>query len=49
METLVGFPNLPAMVRRRQSRRAPHATFMQFVNANVAKEAGRLHVWRERL
>ncbi len=22
---------------------------MQFVNANVAKEAGRLHVWRERL
>jgi len=25
------------------------ALFMQFVNANVAKEAGRLHVWRERL
>ena len=25
------------------------AKFMQFVNANVAKEAGRLHVWRERL
>jgi hypothetical protein len=24
------------------------AVFMQFVNANVAKEAGRLHVWRER-
>ena len=24
------------------------AKFMQFVNANVAKEAGRLHVWRER-
>jgi hypothetical protein len=24
------------------------ALFMQFVNANVAKEAGRLHVWRER-
>jgi hypothetical protein len=23
--------------------------FMQFVNANVAKEAGRLHAWRERL
>jgi hypothetical protein len=25
------------------------ALFMQFVNANVAKEAGRLHAWRERL
>jgi len=25
------------------------ALFMQFVNANVAKEAGRLHLWRERL
>jgi hypothetical protein len=25
------------------------ALFMQFVNANVAKEAGRLHFWRERL
>jgi hypothetical protein len=25
------------------------ALFMQFVNANVAKEAGRLHVWPERL
>ena len=25
------------------------AKFMQFVNANVAKEAGRLHLWRERL
>jgi hypothetical protein len=25
------------------------ALFMQFVNANVAKEAGRLHDWRERL
>jgi hypothetical protein len=25
------------------------ARFMQFVNANVAKEAGRLHAWRERL
>jgi hypothetical protein len=25
------------------------ARFMQFVNANVAKEAGRLHVWPERL
>src|SRR5512140_569718 len=25
------------------------ARFMQFVNANVAKEAGRLHVWSERL
>ena len=25
------------------------ARFMQFVNANVAKEAGRLHLWRERL
>jgi hypothetical protein len=25
------------------------ALFMQFVNANVAKEAGRIHVWRERL
>ncbi len=25
------------------------AKFMQFVNANVAKEAGRLHKWRERL
>jgi hypothetical protein len=25
------------------------ALFMQFVNANVAKEAGRLHVWRDRL
>jgi hypothetical protein len=25
------------------------ALFMQFVNANVAKEAGRLHVWREGL
>jgi len=25
------------------------ALFMQFVNANVAKEAGRLHVWGERL
>ena len=25
------------------------ALFMQFVNANVAKEAGRLNVWRERL
>jgi hypothetical protein len=24
------------------------ALFMQFVNANVAKEAGRLHFWRER-
>jgi len=24
------------------------ALFMQFVNANVAKEAGRLHLWRER-
>jgi REP element-mobilizing transposase RayT len=23
--------------------------FMQFVNANIAKEAGRLHRWRERL
>jgi hypothetical protein len=41
-------PNHPTMVRRRQSRRAPHATFMQFVNASVAKEAGRLHLWRER-
>jgi hypothetical protein len=49
METLGGFPNLSALVRRRQSRRAPHANFMQFVNANVAKEAGRLHVWRDRL
>jgi hypothetical protein len=25
------------------------ARFMQFVNANIAKEAGRLHQWRERL
>jgi len=25
------------------------ALFMQFVNANVAKEAGRLHVWPDRL
>jgi hypothetical protein len=25
------------------------AKFMQFVNANVAKEAGRLHLWRDRL
>ncbi|MBN2574616.1 MAG: hypothetical protein JXP73_08610, partial [Deltaproteobacteria bacterium] len=25
------------------------ALFMQFVNANVAKEAGRLHDWRDRL
>ena len=25
------------------------ARFMQFVNANVAKEAGRLHAWPERL
>jgi hypothetical protein len=25
------------------------AKFMQFVNANIAKEAGRLHLWRERL
>jgi hypothetical protein len=25
------------------------ARFMQFVNANIAKEAGRLHGWRERL
>jgi len=25
------------------------ASFMQFVNANIAKEAGRLHLWRERL
>jgi hypothetical protein len=25
------------------------AQFMQFVNANVAKEAGRLHAWRDRL
>jgi hypothetical protein len=25
------------------------ALFMQFVNANVAKEAGRLHLWRDRL
>ena len=25
------------------------ALFMQFVNANVAKEAGRLHIWRDRL
>ena len=25
------------------------ALFMQFVNANVAKEAGRFHLWRERL
>jgi hypothetical protein len=25
------------------------ARFMQFVNANVAKEAGRLHSWRDRL
>jgi len=25
------------------------ARFMQFVNANVAKEAGRLHDWRDRL
>jgi len=25
------------------------ALFMQFVNANIAKEAGRLHLWRERL
>jgi hypothetical protein len=25
------------------------ARFMQFVNANIAKEAGRLHLWRERL
>jgi hypothetical protein len=25
------------------------ARFMQFVNANVAKEAGRLHAWRDRL
>ncbi len=25
------------------------ALFMQFVNANVAKEAGRLYLWRERL
>jgi hypothetical protein len=25
------------------------ALFMQFVNANVAKEAGRLHSWRDRL
>jgi len=28
MGTLKGFPNPPAMVRRRQSRRAPHAIFM---------------------
>ena len=25
------------------------ALFMQLVNANVAEEAGRLHLWRERL
>jgi len=25
------------------------ALFMQFVNANVAEKAGRLHFWRERL
>jgi hypothetical protein len=25
------------------------ARFMQFVNANIAKEAGRLHAWRDRL
>jgi REP element-mobilizing transposase RayT len=25
------------------------ARFMQFVNANIAKEAGRLRLWRERL
>jgi hypothetical protein len=25
------------------------ARFMQFVNANIAKEAGRLHLWPERL
>jgi hypothetical protein len=25
------------------------AKFMQFVNANIAKEAGRLHLWRDRL
>jgi putative transposase len=25
------------------------ARFMQFVNANIAKEAGRLHLWRDRL
>jgi len=25
------------------------AKFMQFVNANIAKEAGRLHKWRDRL
>jgi hypothetical protein len=24
------------------------AKFMQFVNANIAKEAGRLHLWRAR-
>ena len=28
MGTLKGFPNPPAMVRRRQSRRAPHAIYM---------------------
>jgi hypothetical protein len=32
MATLRGFPNLPAMVRRRQSRRAPHA-FHSFLRA----------------
>jgi hypothetical protein len=31
------------------SSAAQLARFMQFVNANVAKEAGRLHAWRERL
>jgi hypothetical protein len=49
METPGGFPNLPTMVRDQRSWPAPHAIFMQFVNANVAKEAGRLHVWPERV
>src|SRR5512136_2181123 len=31
------------------SSAAQLARFMQFVNANVAKEAGRLHDWRDRL
>src|SRR5512138_1439500 len=31
------------------SNAAQLALFMQFVNANVAKEAGRLHDWRDRL
>jgi hypothetical protein len=31
------------------SSAAQLALFMQFVNANVAKEAGRLHAWRDRL